>query len=40
MGDELMGIYKKPDGTVENVTRDQALNLLNENFIKVRGAEA
>lgn len=40
MGNELMGVYKKSDGTVENVTREQALNLLNENFIKVRGAEA
>ena len=40
MGDELTGIYKKSDGTVENVTREQALNLLNENFIKVQGAEA
>ena len=40
MGDELTGIYKKSDGTVENVTREQALNLLNENFIKVQGVEA
>ena len=40
MGNELMGIYKKSDGTVENVTREQALNLLNENFIKVQGVEA
>ena len=40
MGNELTGIYKKSDGTVENVTREQALNLLNENFIKVQGVEA
>ena len=40
MGNELMGIYKKSDGTVENVTREQALNILNENFIKVQGIDA
>lgn len=40
MSNELMGIYKKSDGTVENVTREQALNLLNENFIKVQGIDA
>lgn len=40
MGNELMGSYTKSDGTIENVTREQALNLLNENFIKVQGVEA
>jgi hypothetical protein len=39
MTSELGGIYKK-DGVEQVVDRRTALNLLNENFIKVRGAEA
>ena len=39
MTSELGGIYKH-DGQKEIVDRQRALNLLNENFIKVRGAEA
>ena len=39
MTSELGGIYKK-DGVEHVVDRKTALNLLNENFIKVRGAEA
>lgn len=40
MANELTGIYKKADGSIQEVTREQALNLLNENFIKVQGVEA
>lgn len=39
MTSELGGVYKH-DGQEEIVDRQRALNLLNENFIKVRGAEA
>lgn len=39
MTSELGGIYKK-DGVEQIVDRKTALNILNENFIKVRGAEA
>ena len=39
MTSELGGIYKH-DGKEEIVDRQKALNLLNENFIKVQGVEA